>query len=88
MSRLMKQMLSNVVGYSMLPLRTLAALGLLGISVSIFLTVFYLCRYFLGSIRVSGWTTLLLVLLALSSFNFFGFALFILFVVIGFKRTR
>lgn len=72
---LIKQTLSNFIGYSVLPLHLLAAVGAAGIAVSGFLALFYLARYLIVGIGVAGWTTLLLVLLALSGFNFFAFAI-------------
>lgn len=72
---LIKQTLSNFIGYSVLPLHLLAAVGATGILISAFIALFYLARYLLVGIGVAGWTTLLLVLLALSGFNFFAFAI-------------
>jgi glycosyltransferase involved in cell wall biosynthesis len=72
--RMIKQTLSNFVGYSMLPLRMLAFFGSIGILASVVGGIYFLTRYFVVGIGVPGWTTLLLILLALSSFNFFAFA--------------
>jgi dolichol-phosphate mannosyltransferase/undecaprenyl-phosphate 4-deoxy-4-formamido-L-arabinose transferase len=73
--RILNQTLSNFIGYSVMPLHVLAFIGVIGILVSASLSVFYLVRYFAVGITVAGWTTLLLVLLALSGFNFFAFAI-------------
>lgn len=73
--RIVKQTLSNFIGYSMLPLRVLALIGVAGIVISILLAGYFLCRYFFIGIGVPGWTTLLLILLGTSGFNFFAFAI-------------
>jgi dolichol-phosphate mannosyltransferase/undecaprenyl-phosphate 4-deoxy-4-formamido-L-arabinose transferase len=73
-NRLIKQTLSNFIGYSMLPLRLLAVFGGIGIALSIMLSIFYLLRYLIWGSSVQGWTSLMLVLVALSGFNFFAFA--------------
>jgi len=74
-ARVLAQTLANFVGYSMFPLRLLAIIGLLGIFFSIILGAIYLFRYLFGGIAVPGWTTLALLLTALSGFNFFAFAI-------------
>jgi dolichol-phosphate mannosyltransferase/undecaprenyl-phosphate 4-deoxy-4-formamido-L-arabinose transferase len=58
----------------MLPLRLLAVFGGIGIALSIMLSIFYLLRYLIWGSSVQGWTSLMLVLVALSGFNFFAFA--------------
>lgn len=73
--RLMKQTLSNLVGYSMLPLRILAVLGFIGIVLSAAIGFFFVARYAIRGIGVPGWMSLLLILVSLSGFNFFAFAL-------------
>ncbi|MBN1920219.1 MAG: glycosyltransferase family 2 protein [Anaerolineae bacterium] len=73
-SRIVKQTLSNFIGYSMLPLRLLAGIGAAGIVFSLSVGTYFLCRYLVIGISVEGWMTLLLILLGLSGFNFFAFA--------------
>lgn len=73
--KLYKQTLSNFIGYSMLPLRMLATLGLIGILFSIVLGLYFLWRYFFVGISTSGWTSTILVLISISGFNFFAFAI-------------
>lgn len=74
LGRLLSHTLSNLVGYSMLPLRILAFAGLIGILGSVLVGTIFLLRYLAGGITVPGWTTLVLLLVALSGFNFFAFA--------------
>ncbi|NZA25313.1 glycosyltransferase family 2 protein [Luteimonas sp. SJ-92] len=71
--RIIKQTLANFIGYSILPLHMLAAIGAFGVLFSILFSVYFAVRYFAHGIGVPGWTTLLLTLLGLSGFNFFAF---------------
>lgn len=67
--------MNNLIGYSMLPLRILAVIGIIGIMLSLVFAVALLVRYFTGGILVPGWTTIALLLLLVSGFNFFAFAI-------------
>jgi len=73
--RLLSQTMSNLIGYSMLPLRLLATLGALGIFLSVVFAAVLLVRYWTGVISVPGWTTTALLLVLISGFNFFAFAI-------------
>jgi polyisoprenyl-phosphate glycosyltransferase len=72
--RIIRQAISNFIGYSILPLHLLAIIGALGITASILTGSYFLFRYFFVGITVPGWMTLTLLLVALSGFNFFAFA--------------
>ena len=74
LGRLLKQFLSNFIGYSILPLHILAFMGLVGVVVSTFAGLFYLFQYIVVGVSTPGWTTLLLVLLILMGFTFLSFA--------------
>jgi len=67
--------MSNLIGYSMLPLRILGMIGGIGVLSSIVLAAVLLIRYLTGEIEVPGWTTTTLLLLFLSGFNFFAFSI-------------
>jgi dolichol-phosphate mannosyltransferase/undecaprenyl-phosphate 4-deoxy-4-formamido-L-arabinose transferase len=73
--RLVGQTLSNLIGYSMLPLRMLAVLGALGIVLSVAFAAVLLVRYLMGGTSVPGWTSIALMLVLISGFNFFAFAI-------------
>ncbi len=73
--RLFTQTMGNLVGYSMLPLRLLAVVGLVGIVISLVFAAVLLIRYWLGGINVPGWTTIAVLLVLISGFNFFAFAI-------------
>jgi dolichol-phosphate mannosyltransferase/undecaprenyl-phosphate 4-deoxy-4-formamido-L-arabinose transferase len=67
--------MSNLIGYSMIPLRVLAVFGIFGIIFSLFFSIALLIRYISGDILLPGWTTIALLLLMISGFNFFAFAI-------------
>lgn len=73
--RLLSQIMSNLVGYSMLPLRLLGVIGAAGIAFSIVFALALVVRYLTGGITVPGWTTIALLLVLISGFNFFAFAI-------------
>ncbi|QDP72381.1 glycosyltransferase family 2 protein [Legionella israelensis] len=72
---LTRQSLSNIVGYSVMPLHMLAVVGVAGILFCFLFSAYYLFRYFTIGIDVPGWMTLLLMLTMFSSFNFLAFSL-------------
>ncbi|MBT2989873.1 MAG: glycosyltransferase family 2 protein [Candidatus Thiodiazotropha sp. (ex Ctena orbiculata)] len=73
--QLLKLTMSKFLGFSTFPLRFLAILGVVGISVSFLLGIYILFRYFFGDIAVPGWTTLSLLLIGLSGFLFLAFGI-------------
>ncbi len=68
--------LDKILSFSIFPLRFIAVIGLIGISFCITLGLFYFIRYLRGGVRISGWITLVLLLIGLSGFNFFAFGIF------------
>lgn len=74
-ARLLGHAMSNVIGYTVRPLRWLAMIGAAGIVFSLVMAVALLVRYFAGGIGVPGWTSIALLLLLVSGFNFFAFAI-------------
>ena len=73
--KLIRLTISRYLGFSLFPLRFLAIAGFLGILSSVMLGIIMLFRYFSGQIQVSGWTTLVLLLLAAMGFNFMGLSI-------------
>ncbi len=76
-SRLVKQTMSNFIGYSMLPLRLLAIFVATGIAVSLIYGAMLFLMYTIYGISVPGWLTIVLLLLLMSGFNFFAFAVLV-----------
>lgn len=59
--RLVKDFFNNIVSTSAAPLKLISVLGFFSASMSFFLTLYYLYRYFFVGISVPGWTTLIVV---------------------------
>jgi dolichol-phosphate mannosyltransferase/undecaprenyl-phosphate 4-deoxy-4-formamido-L-arabinose transferase len=75
--RLISNAIDNVVSYSALPLRLLAYGGFAAAGASVLLSVFYFIKYLEGGIGVSGFTTVVLLLLfcmglTMTSFGILG----------------
>lgn len=73
-ARLFAQTMSNLIGYSMLPLRLLAIVGAAGIVLSLAFAIVLVLHYLGGGV-IPGWTSTALLLVMLSGFNFFAFAI-------------
>lgn len=73
-TRLFAQTMSNLIGYSMLPLRLLAIVGATGIVLSIVFAIVLVLHYLAGGV-IPGWTSTALLIVMLSGFNFFAFAI-------------
>lgn len=67
--------LSNIINYSALPLRMVSYIGIFSAILSLLLAVIYLVKYVTGSVRVSGFTTIVLLLLFTSGVIMFCFGL-------------
>lgn len=74
LSRIMRQLAGNLIGYSMLPLHLVGVVGIVGILTSIGLGLAILVRYLAGGILVPGWTTIVLLLVILSGVTFLSLA--------------
>jgi glycosyltransferase involved in cell wall biosynthesis len=62
--------LTRFLGFTSLPLRLIAGLGLIGLIVSIMLSIYVLTIYLIGDVKVPGWASVTLVLLMISAFQF------------------
>jgi dolichol-phosphate mannosyltransferase/undecaprenyl-phosphate 4-deoxy-4-formamido-L-arabinose transferase len=67
--------LSNFLTFSAFPLRFLALVGVFGIVASLVYGLVIIVRFFNGGIGVPGWTTIALLLIAMSGFSFFALGL-------------
>lgn len=61
--KLVKAFMGNVYSNSDLPLRVVGHIGTISFITSLVLTVYYLIRYLTGHVTVSGWTTLVIIVL-------------------------
>lgn len=67
--------LSNFLGFSAFPMRFLALIGVTCVIGCVFCGGFHLVRYFRVGIKVAGWTSQMLLLIALSGLNFLAFGI-------------
>jgi dolichol-phosphate mannosyltransferase/undecaprenyl-phosphate 4-deoxy-4-formamido-L-arabinose transferase len=74
-SKIYRLTLSKFLSFSTLPLRFLAISGVFGIFISFILGVGYFIKYLLGGIKMPGFMTLVLLLIASSGFNFLAFGI-------------
>lgn len=74
---LVKTTYNYVFNYSSIPLKYISILGAVMAVVSIILVLFYIIRYLLGEVGVSGWTTIVLLL------NFYSGLILLSISVIG-----
>ncbi|WP_321531249.1 glycosyltransferase family 2 protein [uncultured Desulfuromonas sp.] len=75
LSALIRFFFNGIIYNTDLPLKAVFCLGLSSLFLSMVLGGFYLCRYLLGYVDVSGWTTLVLVLLFFSGIGMFSLGL-------------
>lgn len=70
--KLVKSFMSNVYSNSDLPLRMIGSIGTLSFAASLILIIYYLIRYFSGHVSVSGWTTLVILVLLMNGLSLFS----------------
>ncbi|MHC4754076.1 MAG: glycosyltransferase family 2 protein [Planctomycetota bacterium] len=70
--KLIRHFLNGVLYHSALPLKVVSLLGILSFCISFILGLFYLISYLRGIITVSGWTTLVLLILFFSGIIMFS----------------
>jgi dolichol-phosphate mannosyltransferase/undecaprenyl-phosphate 4-deoxy-4-formamido-L-arabinose transferase len=71
-AKLLKHFLHGILYNSMLPLKAVFALGILCLCLSVALGMYYLIASLKGAIAVSGWTTLVLLILFFSGITMFS----------------
>ncbi len=92
--KLIKTTFDNIINFSSIPLKMISFLGLFGMFISVLLSVYFLVRYFIGGIGVTGWTSSVLMInfyggLTLFSIGIIGeYLIRILFEVNGFPKYK
>lgn len=71
--KLFRQTVGNLVAFSMLPLQALAAIGILGIFLTVGYATYLLVRYVVNGAGVPGFTTQALLLTSMFGVSFFAF---------------
>lgn len=70
------------------PLRIVGMLGTISFIVSILLAAFYLFRYLVGDIRVSGWTTLVILILLMNGLSLFSVGIMGRYLMLNIQETK
>lgn len=86
--RKMKYMTDSIFAFSDLPIKILINLGLVGISVSLILSIIVLISKLIGSITVPGYTATLLIVSFFSSINLLCFGIIGLYIWRAFENTK
>lgn len=86
--KLIKTFMGNVYVNSDLPLRTVGHIGTVSAFVSIVLALYYLIRYFMGHVGVSGWTTLVLIVLFMNGLLLFSIGVMGRYLMVNINETK
>ena len=78
----------NVYMNTDFPLRMVGHIGTITFILSILLSIFYLLRYLMGHIRVSGWTTLTILLLFMNGLSLFSVGIMGRYLMININESK
>lgn len=88
----LKKLVANYMGilYSNtdLPLRMVGTIGTISFIVSIILAAFYLIRYLIGDIGVSGWTTIVVLILLMNGLSLFSVGVMGRYLMLNIQETK
>lgn len=87
-SKLVKTFMGNVYVNSDLPLRMVGKIGTISFIVSIVMSIYYAIRYFSGSIHVSGWTTLVIIVLFMNGLLLFSVGIMGRYLMVNINETK
>lgn len=87
-TKLVKTFMGNVYVNSDLPLRIVGHIGMISAFISLVLTVYYLIRYFTGHVGVSGWTTLVLIVLFMNGLLLFSVGVMGRYLMVNINETK
>ena len=73
--KLFRHFLNGILYHSDFPLKAVSVMGVSCLLLSILLSIYYLLRYLTGNIGVSGWTTIVLLILFFSGIGMFSMGL-------------
>ena len=86
--KLVKTFMDNVYSNSDLPLRIVGFIGTFAFIVSILLSIYFFIRYMTGHIRVSGWTTLVILVLFLNGLLLFSIGIIGRYLMFNINETK
>lgn len=86
--KLVSTFMSNVYVNSDLPLKIVGNIGTISFLSSIVLIIYYLIRYIEGSIRVSGWMTLVILVLFMNGLSLFSVGVMGRYLMVNINETK
>lgn len=86
--KLVSTFMKNVYANSDFPLRVAGNIGTFTFFVSILLSVYFLIRYLTGHIRVSGWTTLVILVLFMNGLSLFATGILGRYLMFNINETK
>lgn len=86
--KLVSTFMSNVYVNSDLPLKILGYIGTISFLSSIVLIIYYLIRYIGGSIHVSGWITLVILVLFMNGLSLFSVGIMGRYLMVNINETK
>lgn len=86
--RLVSTFMGNVYVNSDFPLRVVGHIGTITFITGILMSVYYLVRYFTGHIHVSGWTTLIIVVLFMNGLSLFSVGIMGRYLMVNINETK
>lgn len=86
--KLVKTFMGNVYVNSDLPLRVVGHIGMASSFISLVLALYYLIRYLSGHVGVSGWTTLVLIVLFMNGLLLFSVGVMGRYLMVNINETK
>lgn len=86
--KLIHTFMGNVYANSDFPLRLVGSIGTISFLASIVLSVYYAFRYFAGHIHVSGWTTLVIIVLFMNGLSLFSVGIMGRYMIVNINETK
>lgn len=87
-SRLIKNFMTLFYTNTDLPLQIVGTIGTISFAASILLAIFYLFRYMIGDIRVSGWITLVILILLMNGLSLLSVGIIGRYLMLNIQETK
>ena len=87
-AKLVNTFMGNVYANSDFPLRIVGNIGTLSFVVSVLLSLYYIIRYLMGAIHVSGWTTLVILMLFMNGLSLFSVGIMGRYLMVNINETK
>ncbi len=87
-AKLVRTFMANVYSNSDFPLRIVGYIGTASLIVSLGLIIYYFVRYLCGYIRVSGWTTLVILVLFMNGLSLFSVGVMGRYLMLNINETK